>query len=176
MERLASPEGPTAGKVLRPSDGAEPQSVAFVQCAGSRDENYLPYCSGICCLASMKQANYVRERYPDSDVHIFYIDLRAPGRLEDFYTRIKADEKVQFHRGKVSKVTGQNGKLLVEAEDTFTGHVTQAEVDLVVLATGMVSTNQMEGETVEPLTGGSDAIATMQVLDRIYELSGLRSD
>jgi len=137
MERLVSAEGPTGGKILRPSDGGAPASVAFAQCAGSRDENYLPYCSGICCLASMKQATYVRGQYPDSDVHIFYIDLRAPGRLEDFYTRVKADAKVHFHRGKVGKVTGRNGKLLVEAEDTLTGHVTQAEVDLVVLATGM---------------------------------------
>jgi quinone-modifying oxidoreductase subunit QmoA len=138
MERLAAPEGPTAGKILKPSDGRKVSSVAFVQCAGSRDENHLPYCSGVCCLASMKQAIYVRECHPEADVHIFYIDRRAPGRLEDFYTKIKEDEKVQLHRGKVGKVTQQNDKLLVEAEDTLTGHVTRAEVDLVVLATGMV--------------------------------------
>jgi quinone-modifying oxidoreductase subunit QmoA len=138
MERIAAPNGPTGGKIIRPSDGDEIASIAFVQCAGSRDENHLPYCSSVCCLASMKQALYVREMYPDADVHIFYIDLRAPGRLEDFYTKTQADEKIQFHRGKVGKVAHQDGKLVLQAEDTMTGHITTATVDMVVLATGMV--------------------------------------
>ena len=85
MERLASPDGPTAGKIQRPSDGKEIETVAFVQCAGSRDENYLKHCSGVCCMGSLKQARYVREQYPDAQIYIFYIDIRAPGRLEDFY-------------------------------------------------------------------------------------------
>ena len=85
MERLAAPNGPTKGQVVRPSDGKAPESIAFVQCAGSRDENYLPYCSYICCMASLKQATYVRERYPDAKIYIFYIDMRAPGyRYERF--------------------------------------------------------------------------------------------
>jgi quinone-modifying oxidoreductase subunit QmoA len=138
MERLAAANGPTDGKIIRPSDGAEIASVAFVQCAGSRDENHLPYCSSVCCLASMKQAQYVREAYPEADVHVFYIDIRSPGRLEDFYTKTQADEKIQFHRGKVGKVVGQDGKLVLQAEDTLTGNITTATVDLVVLATGMV--------------------------------------
>jgi heterodisulfide reductase subunit A-like polyferredoxin len=138
MERLAAPDGPTAGKVLRPSDGKEIGSIAFVQCAGSRDENHLPYCSAVCCLASMKQASYVRELYPEADIHIFYIDIRSPGRLEDFYNRVKADAKVHWHRGKVGKVAPRNGRLVVEAEDTLTGTISTAETDLVVLATGMV--------------------------------------
>jgi heterodisulfide reductase subunit A-like polyferredoxin len=138
MERLAAPDGPTAGKVLRPSDGKEIGSIAFVQCAGSRDENHLPYCSAVCCLASMKQTSYVRELYPEADIHIFYIDIRSPGRLEDFYNRVKADEKVHWHRGKVGRVAPRNGRLVVEAEDTLTGNISTAETDLVVLATGMV--------------------------------------
>jgi quinone-modifying oxidoreductase subunit QmoA len=85
MERLAAPNGPTEGKILRPSDGKEVKNVIFAQCAGSRDENHLPYCSGVCCLASLKQATYVRELYPESKVTIFYIDVRAIGRFEDFY-------------------------------------------------------------------------------------------
>jgi quinone-modifying oxidoreductase, subunit QmoA len=73
--------------------------VAFVQCAGSRDENHLPYCSYICCMASLKQATYVRERYPDAEIYIFYIDLRTPGqRYEKFYKTIKADPKRSFHQ------------------------------------------------------------------------------
>jgi quinone-modifying oxidoreductase subunit QmoA len=140
MERFAAPNGPTGGKILRPSDGGEVKSIAFVQCAGSRDENHLPYCSAVCCLASMKQASYIRDTYPEADVHVFYIDLRTPGRLEDFYSRFKDDEKIQWHRGKAGKVGSKNGsgQLTVEAEDTLTGTITTADVDMVVLATGMV--------------------------------------
>ncbi|MHC4773982.1 MAG: FAD-dependent oxidoreductase, partial [Planctomycetota bacterium] len=105
MERLASTGGPTAGRIQRPSDGKEIESIAFVQCAGSRDENYLKHCSGVCCLASLKQSRYVREQYPDAQIHIFYIDIRAPGRLEDFYAAVQADEKLQLIKGKVARIT-----------------------------------------------------------------------
>ena len=138
FERLAATNGPTAGKIQRPSDGAEIQTIAFVQCAGSRDENHLPYCSAVCCMASLKQAEYVREAYPEADIHVFYIDIRTPGRLEDFYARLQEDEKIHFHRGKVAKVTGEGGKLALMAEDTLTGTISTAEVDMAVLATGLV--------------------------------------
>ncbi|MFH1434998.1 MAG: CoB--CoM heterodisulfide reductase iron-sulfur subunit A family protein [Pseudomonadota bacterium] len=139
MERLAAENGPTEGKILRPSDKKEPGSVGFVQCAGSRDENHLPYCSAICCLASMKQATYLRSLYPDTEIHFFYIDVRAPGRLEDFYTKVQEDGKFHFHRGKVARITeGSGGNLVLEAENTMTGDITKQEVELAVLATGMV--------------------------------------
>jgi quinone-modifying oxidoreductase subunit QmoA len=139
MERCASKDGPTGGAITRPSDGKEIGRIGFVQCAGSRDENHLPYCSAVCCLASMKQATYVRERYPEAEIHMFYIDVRSPGRMEDFYTKMQNDEKVFFHRGKVGKVSeGTNGNVVLEAEDTLTGDVTHMEVDMAVLATGMV--------------------------------------
>ena len=140
MERLASGGGPTAGVIQRPSDGRAIESVAFVQCAGSRDENYLKHCSGVCCLASLKQARYVREQYPDARISIFYIDIRAPGRLEDFYVATQADEKLELIKGKVARITedGTSGNLIVEAENTLTGEAIRREVDLVVLATGMV--------------------------------------
>ncbi len=140
MERLASENGPTEGKIVRPSDKNEVKSVGFVQCAGSRDENHLPYCSAVCCLASMKQATYIREQYPDAEVHIFYIDVRSPGRLEDFYVKAQADEKLHFHRGKVAKITEVPGSknVILEAENTLTGQITKTEVELAVLATGMV--------------------------------------
>jgi quinone-modifying oxidoreductase subunit QmoA len=97
LERLAAPNGPTKGRILRPSDDKEPESVAFVQCAGSRDENHLPYCSYICCMASLKHATYIRERYPQARIYIFYIDLRTPGyRYEKFYKKIKEDGNVFF--------------------------------------------------------------------------------
>ena len=105
MERIAAPNGPTGGKIVRPSDGKEVKNIAFVQCAGSRDENHLAHCSYICCLASLKQASYVRELYPDSKVKIFYIDIRTPGLYENrFYTKIKEDQNVSFLKGKVAKV------------------------------------------------------------------------
>jgi quinone-modifying oxidoreductase subunit QmoA len=145
MERLAAPEGPTGGKILRPSDGKEPQSVAFVQCAGSRDENHLPYCSAVCCAASFKQANYVRERYPDAEISIFYIDRRVPGRLEDFLQKLGEDEKTRWNKGKVASVEEdpETGNLQVTAENLENGIRTEHKVDLVVLATGIVP--QTEG-------------------------------
>jgi quinone-modifying oxidoreductase subunit QmoA len=140
MERLASVNGPTGGKIRRLSDGKEIQSVAFVQCAGSRDENYLRHCSGVCCMGSLKQARYVRQQYPDAQVYIFYIDLRAPGRLEDFLAATEKDEKIQLTKGKVVKVAedAAGGGLVVEAEDTLSGERVSQKVDLVVLATGIV--------------------------------------
>lgn len=140
MERLAAPNGPTKGKILRPSDKKEIKSIAFVQCAGSRDENHLAYCSSICCLASMKQATYVRSQYPDADIYIFYIDIRATGRFEDFYTKVQADNKISFIKGKVAKITedADTKSLTVVAEDILSGQKIYKTVDMVVLATGMV--------------------------------------
>jgi quinone-modifying oxidoreductase subunit QmoA len=140
MERLASFNGPTKGKILRPSDGKEVSRVAFVQCAGSRDENHLPYCSYICCLASMKQATYVREQYPQAQIFIFYIDIRSPGtRYEKFYKKVQSDENIKFIKGKVAKIEEDpNTKdLTVVAEDVEAGKKIQEKVKLVVLATGM---------------------------------------
>lgn len=140
MERLASENGPTQGKITRPTDDKEITSIGFVQCAGSRDENHLPYCSAICCMASMKEATYIRTQYPDAEIHLFYIDVRSPGRLEDFYVKMQGDEKFHFHRGKVARITEnpENGNVILEAENTLTGDVTKTEVDMAVLATGMV--------------------------------------
>lgn len=139
MERLASPDGPTKGKIVRPSTNEGIKSVVFVQCAGSRDENHLEYCSSVCCMASLKQTKYIREQYPDAEIHVFYIDIRSNGLLEDFYNSVREDEKVYFHRGKVAKVysNSDSGKIVVQAEDTLEGDVIKQEVDLVVLATGM---------------------------------------
>jgi quinone-modifying oxidoreductase subunit QmoA len=143
MERLAAPNGPSRGAITRPSDNKAPESVAFVQCAGSRDENHLPYCSYICCMASLKQAIYVRERYPDATIYIFYIDIRAPGqRYEKFYQKIKEDEKVILIKGKVAEVNpdSDTGNITVVAENAVTGEKIKQTVELVVLATGMQPT------------------------------------
>jgi len=140
MERLAAPNGPTQGKIVRPSDGKAPESVAFVQCAGSRDENYLPYCSYICCMASLKQATYLRSQFPETKIYIFYIDLRAPGlRYERFYENIKKDPNVFFIKGKVAEVSEDpaTGNITVVAENAVTGEKIHQAVEMVVLATGM---------------------------------------
>lgn len=140
FERLAAADGPTRGKVLRPSDGKEPRAVAFVQCAGSRDENHLPYCSAVCCTASLKQATYIHKQYPEARVTMFYIDLRTPGHLETFAAKVIAENGIQLIKGKVGKVQEHpvSRDLLVTAEDVLGGRKITREYDLVVLATGMV--------------------------------------
>ena len=140
MERMASVNGPTQGKIVRPSDGKAIAGIAFVQCAGSRDENFLPFCSSVCCLASLKHTRYVREQYPDAQIYIFYIDIRALGKFEDFYTEVAKDQKVSFIKGKVAEITEDpaTGTLTVTAEDQLSGKLSKETVDMVVLATGMV--------------------------------------
>ena len=141
MERMAAPNGPTQGRILRPSDGKPAKNVVFVQCAGQRDENHLGYCSGICCLASLKQATYVREQSPDAKVFIFYIDLRAPGTYGFFSQKVQADGQVSAIKGKVAKIVQDSSTrdLIVEAEDILSGEKIRVHADLVVLATGMVA-------------------------------------
>jgi quinone-modifying oxidoreductase, subunit QmoA len=139
MERLAAFNGPTQGKILRPSDGKAPETIAFIQCAGSRDENHLPFCSSICCLASMKQSTYIREQYPDAKITIFFIDIRATDRLEDFYRKVKEDQNLQFFKGKVAKIEqdAATSNLILRVEDTTTMTLHEIPAELVVLATGM---------------------------------------
>lgn len=138
MERMAAPNGPTQGKILRPGDNKEPASFAFVQCAGSRDENHLEYCSYICCMATFKQMTYVRERYPDAQIYVFYIDLRTPGKYEHFREKLMADPKSQFIKGKVADIIPEaDGGVTVVAENAVTGAKIKQKVDLCVLATGM---------------------------------------
>jgi quinone-modifying oxidoreductase subunit QmoA len=139
MERLAALDGPTGGKILRRSDGKPPAHVVFVQCAGSRDEHYLAHCSGVCCLASLKQATYVREQLPESKVTICYIDIRTPDRLEDFYVKVQKDPGVAFVKSKIADISQKGDRLLLNGEDTLAGKRVQLEADLVVLATGIVA-------------------------------------
>ena len=141
MERLAAENGPTGGKILRPSDGKEVKNVAFIQCAGSRNENHLPYCSAICCMASLKQAMYLREKNPESSPVIFYIDLRTPGRYENFLNKAQSDEKIKFNKGIVGKISEdhETGDLLLDVEDMLSGKKNKVRAEMVVLAAGMAS-------------------------------------
>ena len=157
MERLAAADGPTGGRIVRPSakgggDGAV-SSVAFVQCAGSRDESHLRHCSGVCCLGSLKQARYVRAQYPDAAIEIFYIDIRSPGRLEDFYAASQEDPKLRLTKGKVARITEDPAthRLTVEAEDALAGVPVRRQADLVVLATGMAPAGDGGVQVDQPL-------------------------
>jgi quinone-modifying oxidoreductase subunit QmoA len=145
MERLCAPAGPTQGKILRPSDNQEPKRIAFVQCAGSRDEKHLPYCSGVCCMGTLKQARYVRERLPEAEITVFYIDIRTISRLEKFYYDLLSDPKIKFVKGKVPKITeGQDKGPILHLEEMLHGKKGEQACDLAVLATGVVPNTATE--------------------------------
>ena len=140
FERMADPSGPTGGKLVRPSDGKEAKNIAFIQCAGSRDRNHLLHCSRICCMASLKQTHYVVDAYgDDAQVSIYYIDIRAIDRFEDFYANVKAMDNVKFIKSKVASITlnKENGNPVLNGVDTEGYHRYANEHDLVVLAVGM---------------------------------------
>jgi quinone-modifying oxidoreductase subunit QmoA len=136
FERMADPMGPTGGKLVRPSDGKEVKSVAFIQCAGSRDKNHLLHCSRICCMASLKQATYPAD---DVDISIYYIDIRAIDRFEDFYQKVKAKTNVKFIKSKPASIVEnkENGNPTINGVDTEGYNRFANEHDLVVLAVGM---------------------------------------
>ena len=140
FERLRDPFGPTEGKLIRPSDGKEAKNVAFIQCAGSRDRNYLKHCSRICCMASLKQSTYVSEKFgDDADVSIYYIDIRAIDRFESFYQKVQEDKNVSFIKSKVANIVEnkENGNPVLKGVDTEGYKRYANEHDLVVLAIGM---------------------------------------
>ena len=141
LERLASPFGPTNGKIVRPTDGRAPQNIAFVQCAGSGDQNHLNFCSYICCMATLKQCCYIAEQYPDARITVYYIDLRAPGRFVKVLDKVKAMPNVTFVKGKVADARQAAGdNVEIQVEDAVRGEKLTLTHDLVVLATGMQPT------------------------------------
>jgi quinone-modifying oxidoreductase subunit QmoA len=155
MERLASPAGPTAGKILK-KDGNPPKKVALVQCAGSRDVKHLPYCSGVCCMASLKQASYVLDQLPEAEVTFYYIDRRTPGRNEDMLIKAEGQERLTLIKGKVGRIE-QNGEMLkLHVEDAESTKLLNVEADLVVLATGMVPNLKDDGLSIESLSRDDD--------------------
>lgn len=140
FERIMNAAGPTKGKLVRPSDKKHPHTIVFVQCVGSRDTSGCgkTYCSKICCMYTAKHAMLVREKYPNVKVHVFYIDVRTPGKnFDEFYRRAVEEYGVNYIKGMVGKVAEKNGKLLVQGSDLLANDQIVIEADMVVLATAI---------------------------------------
>ena len=155
MERLLAPHGPY-NRVLRPSDGMEPDSIAYIQCAGSRDKSMgISYCSRVCCMYAIKQAMLLSGSLPLADITIYYMDIRAFGKgYEQFYQNAKA-MGIEFVKGKVASISkGQNGAVALSYEAQNGEGVTTADHDLVVLSLGMIPGWKPQG--VCPVSEGSD--------------------
>ena len=142
LERLMNAAGPTKGTLLRPSDLQHPHEIVFIQCVGSRcDENTKrgkPYCSKICCMYTAKHAMLIRDKYPDTKVHVFYIDVRTPGKnFDEFYRRAVEQYGVDYIKGMVGKVAKEGDKLMVRGSDLINNQQVEIAADLVVLATAI---------------------------------------
>jgi quinone-modifying oxidoreductase, subunit QmoB len=133
------------GKVIRPSDGNAPESIAIIQCAGSRDQEHLSYCSGVCCRASLKHAMQLREMYPDAKVYILYKDIRSAGQYELFYQAAQDDPGFFFTKGEVVSVKEiSGGGVSIDLDETLLGEQITVNADMLVLATGMVPSTSVE--------------------------------
>jgi len=143
FERMLSASGPTEGEVRRPSDGATPKDVVFIQCVGSRNPKHgVPYCSRICCMYTAKHALLLRHKVPESRAFVFYMDIRAGGKgYEEFVHRAMEEERVMYIRGRVSQVYEEDGKLKVLGVDTLSGKQVEINADMVVLASAMEPTD-----------------------------------
>ncbi|MFZ2448886.1 MAG: 4Fe-4S binding protein, partial [Syntrophobacteraceae bacterium] len=144
FEAWTAEAAPRAGLVRRRSNGATPRSVAFIQCAGARDQRFLAYCASVCCMHALKQARWTKRRLPESSVGIFFTDLRAVGKGYETYARAAAKEGVLLVRSRPGLVfplpeEGGGSTLAVRYEDTGTGEVITAEFDMVVLGGGLAS-------------------------------------
>ena len=157
FERLMSASGPTSGKLLRPSDGTEPRTVVFISCVGSRDDaKGLPYCSKICCMYVAKHTMLFKHKVHEGQAHVFYMDIRAGGKnYEEFVRRAIEQDGAQYHRGRVSKITEENGKLIVRGVDTLVGEPLTIEADLIVLASAVCPSEGVE-ELAQKLNVGYD--------------------
>jgi len=175
------------GGVTRPSDGKEPRSVAFLQCAGQRDPDHLPYCSSVCCLTALKQAVQVKEQNPDAAVYVVYKEMRTPGQSEDFYRKAQ-ESGVLFIRCQDPEVRASGNQITVEAKDELLNDTLLLEdLDMVVLATGMVpmaaigedfrAKAKVEGAPEEESDVPADAILVSDILNLEYrqgpEIPGL---
>jgi len=177
MEEMAA-----TGEITRPSDGKPATRVVFIQCAGSRDKDHLPYCSAVCCRVSLKQAMWVRELNPEAQAFVLYKDIRSPGQYEDFYKRTQEDAGIFLTKGEVVGVEeSADHDLVVDVENTLIDKHIQVEADLVVLATGMVPV-AADGEelrlfndataTVAKGEEGAQLEAAKETVERLHHIEG----
>ena len=140
FERMLSIDGPTRGRILRPSDGKVPKEMVFIQCVASRDpDRYMPYCSRICCMYTAKQAKIYKEQVPDGQPYIFYMDIRSDCKgYEEFLQKTIEEKGLLYLRGRVSRVFQDDGRVRVLGVDTLTGRMVEVAADMVVLATAIV--------------------------------------
>ncbi len=147
FERLASASGPTQGMIRRPSDGQIPKKIVFIACAGSRDPaKGIEYCSKICCMYTAKHAMLYKHKVHDGEAHVFYMDIRAGGKMyEEFVRRAIVEDHVNYTRGRVSTIYELDGKLIVKGADTLLGaQAVEIEADMVVLATAGIANEGSE--------------------------------
>ena len=138
LERMIVPSGPTGGKIICPSDGREPKTITFIQCAGSRDNRYKEYCSGICCMYSIKNAKIMRAKFPDATINMCYIDIRAPGRRNEEYYQLMREKNINMILGRPSEIMDTpDGKLYFDVFDKATNKLLRIESDLIVLSTAL---------------------------------------
>ncbi len=161
-------------------DGSPVKSIAFIQCAGSRDEKHLPYCSATCCATSLKQALYVREKYPDALIYIIYKDIRTTAQSELFYKRVQTEDNVFFTKGEVVKVEKSGDSVLIDIDNSLLGEKIQISSDVVVLATGTVPSTlvgqpevgeepaESNGKTLDGKKAAQSAEAGAKILNLSY--------
>ena len=141
MERMLSSFGPLLGKPVRPSDLKEPHSIAFLQCVGSRNfrEGGNKYCSRVCCMYATKQARQYKEKHPDADIYIFYMDIRAFGKgYEEFYESAAENYGINYIRGRIAELSeDKDNNIIIRSEDTLLQQLIELKVDLFVLSTGI---------------------------------------
>ncbi|MBQ1847514.1 MAG: CoB--CoM heterodisulfide reductase iron-sulfur subunit A family protein [Clostridia bacterium] len=160
LERILNASGPTGGRFVRLSDGNRPKTVCFISCVGSRcaesDARGKTYCSKICCMYTAKQAILIKEKYPDTDIYVFYIDVRTPGKnFDEFYRRAAEKYGVKYVKGMVGKVCDENGVLTVKAADLINNEQMTVGADLVVLAAA-VEPDKTAKELAAKLNAGTD--------------------
>ncbi len=142
LERLLNASGPTGGHLIRPSDKVTPKRVAFIQCVGSRNKKIgNNYCSRVCCMYAIKNAQIIKEHEPDTEIAVYYNDIRAFGKgFEELYHRVREEYGVEFFRGRPAKLSEdpETKVITIRAEETLLNKITEREFDLVVLSTGLV--------------------------------------
>jgi len=159
------------GGIKRKSDGGDIKSVTFIQCAGSRDENHLPYCSNVCCMSSLKQAMYIREKYPNAAVYVIYKDIRTPGNYEKFYKRMQNEDSIFLTKGEIVEMReNEDDTISLDVDNTLLDEKITIKSDLVVLATGLVPASGPERVVATAKEAESETVKVEDPKDPVLNL------